>query len=561
MGSPGAFVHVTFVALGSEQLGISMLSAVLRRAGHTTSLAFNPALFDDRTFLDVQPLARALDRTDRVVDEIVASRPDLVAFSVLTPTYQWCLRVARLVKAELDVPVIFGGVHPSAVPEVCLENVAVDYVCVGEGERPMLSLCEVLPEATGRPKDPIPNLRWVDDGRLVVGPSAPFHADLDDLPYFEKDLWVPHLRIGDNWMTMAARGCPYRCTFCFNNFFAKLPGRGGGRYLRRRSVGHQIGELVDAKERFAIRRVEFQDDIFTTDKAWLEEFLDAYRREVDLPFQCLVHPRYIDVDMARWLVAAGCEHVQMGVQSADGEYKRTQLLRMEKEAHMESSLAALEAAGLDVKVDHMLGLPGEPLGAQEQARELYAAHVPRRIQTFWLTHLPGVELTRRAVADGHLSPEDYDRINRGESGRFHTRSEDHTPDAARYRRYELLFRLMPLLPERLARRLRIHHVPDLPPAAIRAVGVSLEVANAVVNRDSESRNYIWYYLHQFRRELPAIRRERQRRRRRARRPEPEVLLRTFEIPSPDEEPEATPLEPAGSGSTPVRLSARRERQA
>ena len=38
-------MKVTFVALGQEQLGISMLSAVLRAAGHDTSLVFDPALF------------------------------------------------------------------------------------------------------------------------------------------------------------------------------------------------------------------------------------------------------------------------------------------------------------------------------------------------------------------------------------------------------------------------------------------------------------------------------------------------------------------------------------
>jgi radical SAM superfamily enzyme YgiQ (UPF0313 family) len=501
-------MKVTFVAIGQEQLGISLLAAVLRREGHETTLAYHPGLFDDRYFLDVPALATIFDRTPRLVEEIVADPPDLLAFSVLTPVYQWSLRVAAAVKARIDVPVIFGGVHPSAVPEVCLENDCVDYVCVGEGEDALVRLCEQLPPAGRRPPEPIPNLCWWDGDRLVRGENAPFLGDLDSLPYFDKQLWEGQVRIADNWMTMASRGCPYRCTFCFNNFFARLPGKGGGRYLRRRSIEHMMGELVEARDRYAIRRVDFQDDIFTTDRQWLRDFLQEYRREIDRPFQCLVHPRYIDEEMARWLRDAGCQHVQMGVQSADEEYKRHQLLRMEKEAHMSRSMAALGSAGLDVKVDHILGLPGEPLSAQEKARELYAMHRPRRIQTFWLTHLPGVELTRSAVERGELSQEDYERVNRGESGRFHTRSSAHAAEASTYRRYQLLFRALPLLPRPLRLRARAHHVPNLSERTANLVGGFLEGLNVVANRDDESINYLRYYAFQLRKQVPEVARDR-----------------------------------------------------
>lgn len=497
-------VKVTFVALGQEQLGISLLSAVLKRAGHETALAYNPALFDDRYFLDIPLLASLFDRTDELVDEIVAGAPDLLAFSVLTPVYQWSLRVASEVKARTGVPVIFGGVHPSAVPEVCLENDAVDFVCVGEGEAAIVELADALADGRHRPTKPIANLWWWSQGELVQGPASPFLPELDSLPFWDKELWSPHIRIADNWLTMTSRGCPYRCTFCFNNFFAKIPGKGGGRYLRQRSVDNVLQELNEAKDRWGIRRVDFEDDIFTTNKAWLREFLERYKAEIDLPFQCLVHPRYIDDDMARWLKDAGCQHVQMGVQSADDEFKRTQLLRMEKDDHLQRSLASLRAAGLATKLDHILGLPGEPIGAQEKARTIYATYPPRRIQTFWLTHLPGVELTKAAVASGDLTEDDYERVKRGQTGRFHTRSAASAQDAMTYRRYEILFRMLPLLPGPLRSRVRVRHIPKLPAGAASSVGFLLEAANSLVHRDAEAFNYLRHYRHQLRRELPRL---------------------------------------------------------
>ncbi len=489
-------MNVTFVALGSEQLSLSLLSAVLRREGHSTSLAFHPALFADRYFLDVPPLAALFDRTARVVDEVVAGAPDLVAFSVLTPTYQWALDVARAVKRRLDVPVIFGGVHPSAEPEVCLENACVDYVCVGEGEEAILRLCDALATGHARPARPIPNLWWRDGALLVRGAAAPFIQDLDALPPFDKELWDGPIRVADNYLTMTSRGCPYRCAFCFNSFFASLPGRGGGRYVRQRSIDHAMSELVAAKSRFAIRRVDFEDDIFTVEKSWIRDFLIEYRRDIGVPFQCLVHPRYVDAEVARWLREAGCEHVQMGVQSADEEYKRTQLLRMEKEAHLEAALGALAAAGVPTKLDHMLGLPGEPPSAQDKARALYARFPPRRIQTFWLTWLPGIELLREALASGRLSTADHDAIRRGETRLFHSRtarSDDERQSF--YRRYEVLFRLMPLLPRRAREAVRAEHVPDLPAPLATAFGLGLELVNLAAHRDSEAENYARHYLH------------------------------------------------------------------
>lgn len=529
-------MKVTFVALGQEQLAISLLSSVLKREGHTTSLVFDPALFDDRTYLDVPTLARIFDRTARVVDEVVAEQPDLVAFSVLTPMYQWALTVASAVKERLDVPVIFGGVHPSAVPEVCLENDCVDYVCRGEGEIPLLRLCEVLPPAGERPAEPIPNMWWVDRGRLVSGPNASFIQDLDELPFWDKALWEGHIRIRDNYMTMASRGCPYRCTFCFNNFYAKLPGKGGGKYLRRRSVDNVMEELVLAKGRWDMKRIDFQDDIFTTSKEWLKAFLGEYRREIDRPFHCLVHPRYVDDDMARWLKDAGCEWVQMGVQSADEEYKRYELLRMEKDTHMRASLQSLESARLDVKVDHILGLPGEPLSAQEEARQLYVAHTPKRIQVFWLKYLPGVELTRAAVERGELSQEDLDLINRGQSGHFHAPSTEDTEEAALYRKYEFMFRTLPLVPAKLRSRVRVERLPKMSVRTTSTLTMLGEGVKVLVDRDIQAFDYGRHYLHHFRRRLPEVVADLVRGRGRLRRlaPPPRPAAPPFEVDPPPE---------------------------
>jgi anaerobic magnesium-protoporphyrin IX monomethyl ester cyclase len=503
-----AGVRVVFVALGQEQLGISMLSAALRNAGHETALAFNPALFHDRYYFDVPVLRDVFERTRRVVDEAVALRPDLLAFSVLTPTYQWCLDVARQVKSRTGCPTVFGGVHPSAVPEVCLENDAVDFVCVGEGEHAIVELCAAQGRGRHRPAKPIPNIWWKDErGEIVRGPNAAFLQDLDALPFADKELWEDALDVGAYYLTMSSRGCPYRCTFCFNNFFARLPGKGGGKYVRQRSVEHQMRELRQAHARYRLRYVDFTDDIFTVDKEWVRELTRAYGAEIGVPFQCLVHPRFIDRDIARWLKDAGCQHVQMGVQSVDEEYKRKTLLRMEKDDHLRGALEALRDAGLQAKLDHILGLPGEPRSAQEEARKLYVEFPPRRIQTFWLTYVPGIDLTKQALADGVLTQADVDDIDRGKTRVFrhpHLTARGVSDDADFYQRYDIVFRVMPFLPRALRERLRAEHVPSMSEAAASAVGFVFDLANAVRRLDSETVIFAKHYARQALRQLPEL---------------------------------------------------------
>ena len=500
-------MKVVFVALGQEQLGISILSAVLKRAGHEVSLVFDPALFHDRYYFDIPVLRDVFNRDADTIARIVDEKPDLLAFSVLTFTYEWALDIARAAKARTGVPVIFGGVHPSAVPDVCLENSCVDYVCVGEGEEAMVRLCDEMAAGLGgrtRPKSPIANLAWRgDDGGIVRGPAAAFMQDLDSLPFFDKALWEHDIPIGTNYLTMTSRGCPYRCSFCFNNFFAKLPGRGGGKYVRQRSVGKCIEELVEAKRRYAIEFVDFEDDIFTLDKAWMRDFLTEYTREIGVPFSCLVHPRFMDADMARWLADAGCSRIQMGVQSVDEEYKKKALLRVEKDSALRQSLDAMSAAGLSMKLDHILGLPGEPIASQAQAWELYKKYRPTRVNTFWLSYLPATDITRDALAEGRITQADVDDIDRGRTRLFHyvsswTRDES----IATYQKYDMLFRLLPLLPRWVADRVHADRLPTLPSSVANLIGFMADLGGAALRRDRETLIYARLYAHHLKRLVP-----------------------------------------------------------
>lgn len=487
-------MNISFVSSGSEQLAITLLANMAKERGHRVNLAFSAALFKD---FRIPFLVRFFDDTDLVIRKLAGQQPDIVAFSCLTQSYQWMLGIAREIKKIYpDVVTVFGGVHVSAVPEVALENPEVDYVVVGEGEEAFFEILDAV-----QAKDfyrVIPNTRYFNpDGILVKGPQKGFKQGLDELPPFTKELWENDTIVTDNLITMASRGCPYRCTFCFNNFFAELPDdrKNKGKYVRARSVEHVINELKISKQRYKkIKYIDFQDDIFTVDKKWLKEFLTRYKAEIGIPFQCLTHPKYIDEEVAGWLKDAGCVWAQIGIQTMDDEFKNGSLRRYEKSSHIEKALAAMLNAGLKVKADHMLALPGEPIEAQENARKLYAQNCPTRIQSFWTCFLPGTELLQEAIAEGVVSKEQEERLNRGIDFFFFNNPDNiKDPQLIKYYEdYQFLFKLYPLLPRFARLRIQARHVHFLPSGAKRLLGMSLDFINAIVNQNPELLAYIRY---------------------------------------------------------------------
>lgn len=458
-------MKITFLGIGSEQLGISQLSAIAKEHGHKTNLAFSAQLFNDRNNLQFPLIAKYFDDTQNAINTIYNTQPDVIAFGALTSTYQWGLDVARKAKIHNpDVKVIFGGVHASAVPDLVLQRPEIDYVVVGEGD---IAFPTILKNIESKDfQTPIINTRFKSlDGNIIRGKQGGFIQDLDKLPFFDKMLWEEEIRIGDFYITMATRGCPYRCSFCFNNFFAKLPEeKDSGKYVRLRSVDHVIAELKYAKKRYNLKRIDFEDDVFGTQKKWLSEFAEKYKKEINVPYQILTHPKFMNNDSAKLLASSGCEWVQMGIQSMDDDFKKESLLRYENSDDIENALSVMHKYKINVRVDHMFGLPNEPISAQENALNLYKKNNIRRINTFWTCFLPGTQLMDEAIVEGKLTEKQISDIYEGKDFYFYKNTENVKDRKLQdlYHSYEFIFKILPILPLFIKKRIKTSHVLWIP---------------------------------------------------------------------------------------------------
>jgi anaerobic magnesium-protoporphyrin IX monomethyl ester cyclase len=290
--------RITFVYPDFESLGVEYLMAVCADAGHDVQLAYYEA--------EDMYLGRVRKRVsyDKLLDTIERTDPQVVAFSCVTDNFRYQLRCAELLKQKRgDIFTIFGGVHPTAVPQETLAHRCVDAVAIGETEDSLIELlAQTTPGGQLRPTRPVPGIVFKSDGRLMGEFREGDLPNLDTLPLPGKEAFLPHL--GDmthEYRIITSRGCPYRCSYCFNSHLYRLRGR---TLLRRRSVSNVIWELRHAKQKFGIKRVVFVDDSFTTQRKWVVEFCEQYKREIDLPFACLANPAYLSDEIARSLAAA-----------------------------------------------------------------------------------------------------------------------------------------------------------------------------------------------------------------------------------------------------------------
>jgi len=443
-------VKIMFAAMGSEVISLESLSAVLKQHGYTCRLAFDRGLFDDKQYFSIPFLARLFNDRAQVLKEIRDFKPDILAFSVMTDTFQWCLDIARAAKKQAALTVVMGGVHPSCVPEVCIAQDCVDVVCTGEGEYPLLELAQSM--AAGRIDYGIRNLWFKKDGQVIKNPPRPLIQDLDTLPMPDKDLFEEYIDIPSYYLTVTNKGCIARCAYCSQNFYESW-GREQGLapFYRERSVDSVIAELRHMQQRYHFKRVDIKNNVLAARKEWTLAFAERYKAEIGVPLRIMGHPKTIDAEVAVKLKEAGCWHVQIGIESMNPAIRRNWLGRNETNQDIACALEAMDKAGLHYSVDLMVGLPGETNEDILEALEfLIARPALTRASIFWLKYLPAVEITRHALECSQIGPGDLEKINQGlQPNYLSTGSVEDKAMRGCLLSFQVLFRILPIMPRGL----------------------------------------------------------------------------------------------------------------
>lgn len=245
---------------------------------------------------------------------------------------------------------------------------------------------------------------------------------------------------------MTSRGCPYQCTYCYNAVMLPMF-RDQGKWMRQRSVDNVIEECQQAVSKFGTRHFLFLDDVFASNKKWVEEFSERYRRDVNVPFGLATEAVVLKDDVVRWLKHAGLVNVQIGIQTLN-EKSKDKIARPESRPQLEHAMTALNKYKVHYQVDHMLGIPGETADDQRSALEFYNEYRPDIISVFWLKYYPKLPIIDFAMEKGILKEEDIEDIEEGRNEASYIFGGN-APDFKRWLGYNTLFGWLYFLPKRV----------------------------------------------------------------------------------------------------------------
>jgi anaerobic magnesium-protoporphyrin IX monomethyl ester cyclase len=435
---------VLFLYLGTENLGIEALSAYLKARGHAVELLMDPALFSGFVVYNNALLSRLFDSgsDEKLKASIEKSAPDLIGFSVFTGNYAWALKWAKVCKEIYpSVPIVFGGIHPTALPEEVLSNECVDAVVVGDGEEAAAEIIEGL--ECGVVPGGIKNTVVKAGGTVVKNSPRPYNRDLDAYPILDKQLFyekVPGLE--ECYLTITSRGCPFRCTYCANNILHDVYNFEAN-HIRRRSVDNVMEELRAVKKRGRAKKIFFCDDVFIFDKKWLEEFSSKYKGLIGLPFWCTAYPTVVDKESVTLLKEAGCWLITMGVQSGSPRVRRDIFKRMETNETILKASTLIQESGVMLGLDNIFGAPSEQEEDLIQSLELYNRIKPDRIHTFWLTIFPETDILKIALRKGSITSDEAEDLKKGRVGQFDFGGTVRS-NIKLYLKYEFMYHLLSL---------------------------------------------------------------------------------------------------------------------
>ena len=130
---------------------------------------------------------------DKLFHELLSNSIVAVCFSVYTYQYLYSLELSKKIKLTYEkqnkkAPVIvFGGYHPSALPEMVIQEKAVDIVVKGEGEIAIFEIVKCLIQ-----KESLLNIYgiWYKDnnGAPIKTNARERNTELDMLPFPKRNL-------------------------------------------------------------------------------------------------------------------------------------------------------------------------------------------------------------------------------------------------------------------------------------------------------------------------------------------------------------------------------------
>jgi len=292
---------------------------------------------------------------EQLKERLKQEKPEVVGITAITFTLIDVLRTARIAKqVNPNIKIVLGGPHVNIYPEETLNFPEVDYLVLGEGEKPSKDLIDNINQTEN-----LYNFKGIafKDGNRVINPGPrELIQDLDKLPFPARNL-VPNEKYSSvlskkNPVTtmFSSRGCPFKCTFCNRAHLGKV--------FRARSAKNVVDEMEECKRK-GIEEIFIYDDTFTIKRQRVIDICSEIKnRDLKINWDVRARVDTVDKEMLKEMKETGCQRIHYGVEA--GTQKILNILRKGitlKQA--EKAFELTKKAGIETLAYFMIGSPQE----------------------------------------------------------------------------------------------------------------------------------------------------------------------------------------------------------
>lgn len=354
------------------------------------------------------------------------SKPLLVGVSSMSgPQIGYALEISKFAKEYApDIPVLWGGVHPTYLPEQTLENPNVDMIATYQGEETLLELARQLANPAKLALGEIRGLAYKRQGEIVVNPRRGDYDGTFNLMKVPRPAWhlvdvpkyIDNLSTTRNRRTLdviTSRGCPYRCKFCYVMTFYN-------RKWMARDNPSVIEEMQELHDRFGANHYLIHDDLFIVNKQSQERAL-AIGRGINsggrsITFSMQLRVNMFDRPFLEKLTHHGLAQIRAGVESGSERVLKHMSKDITVHQILESAKIAKEL-GFAINYSFVIGWPQETdedrKATVELCLRLFDANPAITIYPLWIyVPYPGTPFYDEAIQSGFHPPSSLDEWGR-----------------------------------------------------------------------------------------------------------------------------------------------------
>lgn len=335
----------------------------------------------------------------RIKKELLAIKPDVIGISQWTHNRHIALEFAQICRTLFpNSMIVMGGGHATfCYDDILAEGSPVDIVVLGEGEVTLLELIRHLQSKTAWQNTP--GLAFRHNNTIVVSPPQNKLDSLDRLPIPARYLGASiglDIELQSEFI-VTTRGCPSTCYFCSSPDF-------WGRIVRFRSPGAIIEEILYIRNTYGLIYFSIRDDTFTADRKRVLEFCAQLQEQsINILWNCQSRVTAIDKDLLIEMKRAGCECIQLGVESGSPRILK-QLGKNITPDQIVQACMLIREIGINLSIYLISDIPGETADDIRQTRDLIRSIHPNDGYVSPLAYYPGTKLYKDAVVAGIIRP-------------------------------------------------------------------------------------------------------------------------------------------------------------